>query len=123
MKSELLHFDAMDVDPKATLTQAMERFQPDAVLVIRPAGGDVAIGQDGTTGDLIYDFIVSDVKAKKDTWRAKSSFHVLSRNMYADEQGYGRTFADGIVKELRTVGVLPCPVAQPKAAAQASAAP
>lgn len=123
VKSELLHFDAMDVDPKATLAGAIEKFQPDAVLIIRPAGGDVAIGQYGTTGDLIYDFIVSDVKAKKDTWRAKSSFRVLSRNMYADEQGYGRTFADGIVKQLRTDGVLQCPVAQPKATAQASAAP
>jgi hypothetical protein len=107
VKSELMHVNDLDLDPKERFAQATSRFQPDAILYIREAGGSVIIGTYGTNSDLLFDMRLFDAnKGEKPFWHARSMFSVLTRNLYIDDTASGERFAQEIIKRLQADGVL-----------------
>lgn len=118
VESEALHVNDMDLDPERRFRDARARFKPDAMLVVREAGGQVVIGRYGTSSDLIVDMQLFDSKTDKSFWHARSELSLLTRNLYADDGASGERFARDTVERLRTDGLLknckpPAPAAEP----------
>ncbi len=117
-----MHIDDMDLDPEKRFEDARAKFRPDAVLVIRQAGGSVILGRGGTNSDLILEMQFFDSRTKKAFWHAKTQLSLLTNNMYVDDGASGEKFATDTVARLKTDGLLhDCK--EPAPEKEASAAP
>jgi hypothetical protein len=106
VRSATMHVNEMDLDPEKHIADAIAKFGPDAVLVVRQAGGNIVVGTYGTNSDLIIDMQFLVEKASKPFWHAKSEVTMLTRNMYADDAATGAKFASDTVERLRVDGLL-----------------
>jgi hypothetical protein len=106
IQSETMHVNDMDLDPAKRFQSAKARFNPDAVLFIQQAGGNVVIGQGGTSSDLIMDMQFFDSRTQKPFWHARSQFSLLTRNVYVNDGASGERLARDTIERLRSDGLL-----------------
>jgi hypothetical protein len=107
VQTETMHVDEMDLDPGKRFEQAVRKFDPDAVLMIRHVSADVVASQHGSLdSDLIIDMQFVAYHENKPFWHAKSQLSIMTKNMYIDDEKSGLRFANATIERLRSDGLL-----------------
>jgi hypothetical protein len=109
VQSAILNSTAMDINIEKNLVAAAQAFQPNAILMIRSAGGQVWINRDQRS--VRFEMKIIDVETQKTTWMASSVLEISAGYMTDQQrQEVGANFASSILSRLRHDSVLTsCP--------------
>lgn len=106
---QILQLDKLDLDFKQTLKSEMDRYDPDALLLMQSDGGDVVrnTGGGGDSGTLYFNLSLSDPNSKKSIWLARLGYRFLTNNMFSSDEGSGSRLGDQLYNRLVNDEVLP----------------
>jgi hypothetical protein len=97
-----LEFDALELDMRKKVTDAIEQANPDAVLLLVRNGGNLVTGSGGVSGNLYFDSEATDKQRAKSLWKARIDYRMLTQNMFANDTQSGERFAAQFVSRLAT---------------------
>jgi len=113
-----LEYDPLDLDMKQKIAQTLQKSDPNAVVTVVRNGGNLVTGSGGVSGDLYFNAEAFDKLRSKSLWKARINYHMITKNMFADDTQSGERFAAQLVARMaadRLVTGCPPEVATPKA--------
>src|SRR5215510_13948992 len=113
-----LEYDPLELDMKQKIAQTLQKSDPNAVVTVVRNGGNLVTGSGGVSGDLYFNAEAFDKLRSKSLWKARINYHMITKNMFADDTQSGERFAAQLVARMaadRLVTGCPPEVATPKA--------
>lgn len=98
--------DPLDLNPKESMSKAMNAFQPDSVLTILRTGGEVLIGDGGNNASFDVTLRFSTVKPREEFWTAKTDISVLTANLFTNDKKSGQTIGNKLFELMRKDGLV-----------------
>lgn len=102
----ILPRDPMALDFDDRVSAVVKQFQPNAILMVRYQGGDLATSDAGVTGKLSFELEILDATSDRQTWLGTSMLDVHVGGDWSIYAEAGSVFATGVVSRLRDDGVL-----------------
>lgn len=97
-----LEFDPLELDMRGKFTRAVEKADPDAVLVFLRDGANLVQSGGGISGTFYFNAEIKDKQRAKKLWMGRINYRSLTANLFTNDADSGEVFAAQFVSKLAT---------------------